>query len=167
MRTEFEEIYIEHSDSIYRFIYIYVRHHELAEDLTQETFYRAYKKIDDFKGEAGVSTWLRKIARNATYDYLRRKKIIQFFSFGKEDYIDFHTHSPETQYVKSEETRELYQAIVSMRKAYRDVLILRRLSENSIKETAYILGWTEAKVKSTMARAMKALKKEIGKLEVL
>lgn len=166
MKTEFEQIYIEHSDSIFRFIYIYVRHHEVAEDLTQETFYRAYKSFDGFKGDAGVSTWLRKIARNATYDYLRRKKIIRFFNFGKEDYIDLHTHSPETQYVKSEETRELYQTIVNMRKAYRDVLILRRINENSIKETAYILGWTETKVKSTLARAMTALKKEIGNLEV-
>lgn len=162
MRTEFEQIYIAHSDSIYRFIYIYVRHHEIAEDLTQETFYRAYKNFHAYKNEASLSTWLRKIARNATYDYFRRKKVIQFFSLGREEYIDFHNDSPEFQYLKSEETKKLYDTILSLKKDYRDVLVLRKLNEISIKETAFILGWTEAKVKSTTARAMAALKKGLN-----
>jgi RNA polymerase sigma-70 factor (ECF subfamily) len=165
MAADFEQIYLDYSDSIYRFIYIYVRHKELAEDLTQETFYRAYKNFNTYKKNANLSTWLRKIARNATYDYFRRKKIIQFLNFGKEEFVDLHNQSPEIQILNSEENTKLYNAIFNLKKDYRDVLILRRLNENSIKETAYILGWTETKVKSTMARAVAALKKEFLRTE--
>lgn len=162
MRKDFEQLYYNHSDSIYRFIYIYVHNHETAEDLTQDTFYRAFKNFDTYKGEANLATWLRKIAKNATYDYFRRKKVIQFLNFGKKEYIDLHNDSPEFQYIRSEEMIMLYNTIVGLKKNYRDVLILRKINEMSIKETAYILGWTETKVKSTMARAMAALKKELN-----
>ena len=88
MEQSLEQLYLEHSDRIYRYIFLQVRQKELAEDLTQETFYRAFKNIHTFNKQASLSTWLLKIARNATYDYFRRKRIIQFLSFEKEDELD-------------------------------------------------------------------------------
>ena len=137
------------------------RQKELAEDLTQETFYRAFKNIHSFNKQASMSTWLLKIARNATYDHFRRKRIIQFFGFGKGELEDTNAPLPEEKLVKKDEASRLYNALSTLKKDYRDVLILRKINESSIKETAYILGWTETKVKSTMARAFAALKKEM------
>lgn len=161
MEQSDESVYLEHSDRIYRYIFLQVRHKELAEDLTQETFYRAFKNRQSIKQQASLSTWLLKIARNAIYDYFRRKRIIQFFSFGKEEIADSNSSSPEDEFIRKGETERLYNAMASLKKDYRDVLLLRKINESSIIETAYILGWTETKVKSTMARAFAALKKEM------
>lgn len=159
---ELERIYMEHSDRVYRYIYLLVRNKENAEDLTQETFYRAYKNLHTFNQQASMSTWLLKIARNATYDYFRRRKIVQFFTWGKDNDIDFHTLSPESSAVQKEALLELHTAINRLKKDYRDVLILRKVDECTIKEAAFVLGWTEAKVKSKTARALDALKRELA-----
>lgn len=160
MEQTLECLYLEHSDRIYRYIYFQVRQKEVAEDITQETFYKAFKNFHTFKKQASVSTWLLRIARNATYDYFRRKRLIQFFSLGKEGEIDSKSFTPEKEFLKKDKTIQLYKALDLLKKDYRDVLILRKLNENTIKETAYILGWSEAKVKSTMQRAFAALKKK-------
>jgi len=160
-----EQLYVEYSDRIYRYIFLQVRQKELAEDLTQETFFRALKNIHTFNNQASLATWLTKIARNATYDHFRRKRIIRFFSLDSEVSEDTSSLSPEDELLKKDLTARLYNALASLKTSYRDVLILRKINENSIKETAYILGWTETKVKSTMARAFAALKKEMDRLE--
>jgi len=94
------------------------------------------------------------------YDYFRRKRIIQFFKWGNENDIDTLNPSPENVIEKREDLSQLYEALNNLKKDYRDVLILRKVNECSIKETAYILGWTEAKVKTKMTRGFDALKKE-------
>lgn len=165
MEKELERLYLEHSNHIYRYIYFQVRQVELAEDLTQETFYRAFKNFHKYKKKASVSTWLLRIARNATYDHFRRKRIIQFISFEKEELIVSVNATPEEEILQRDSAARLYRALDSLKKDYRDVLILRKLNENTIKETAYILGWTETKVKSTMQRAFVALTKEVYRME--
>ena len=160
MEVDFEQCYLEQSDKVYRFIYLLVRHKEIAEDLTQETFYKALKSFHLFNKQASVLTWLLKIARNVTYDHFRRKKIIQFFTWGNENDIDTNSPSLEHTAEKNEDLLQLYDALSNLKKDYRDVLILRKVQECSIEETAFILGWTEAKVKTKMARGFEALRKE-------
>lgn len=165
MGQSLEQLYLENSDRIFRYIYLQVRQKELAEDLTQETFYRAFKNIHTFNKQASLATWLMKIARNATYDHFRRKRLIRFFSLDSEVSEDTSSLLPEDELLKKDLTARLYNALASLKITYRDVLILRKINESSIKETAYILGWTETKVKSTMARAFVALKKEMDRVE--
>lgn len=160
MGEDVEQLYLDNSDSVYRFIYLLVRHKETAEDLTQETFFKAIKSFENFNNQASVLTWLLKIARNVTYDHFRRKRVIQFFTWGNENEIDSKMLLPENEIEKREDLSRLYDALSQLKKDYRDVLILRKVNECSIKETAYILGWTEAKVKAKMTRAFEALKNE-------
>jgi RNA polymerase sigma-70 factor (ECF subfamily) len=160
MEESIEQLYLDNSDRVYRYIYLLVRHKETAEDLTQETFFKAFKSLNKFNNQASVSTWLLKIARNVAYDYFRRKKVIQFFKWGNENDIDTKNPSPESTAEKNEDLSQLYAALSRLKKDYRDVLILRKVDECSIKETAYILGWTEAMVKTKMTRGFEALRKE-------
>ncbi|MEK4486951.1 sigma-70 family RNA polymerase sigma factor [Psychrobacillus sp. FSL H8-0484] len=157
---EMEQLYREHSDRVYSYIYLLVRHRECAEDLTQETFYKAYKGLETFNKQASTATWLLKIARNVTYDYFRRKRVIQFFSFDKEHDVETNALSPERGFEQKEQLARMYDSLSKLKKDYQEVLLLRKVQECSIKETAYILGWTEAKVKMKMTRALEALKKE-------
>lgn len=164
MEDAIEQLYLENSDRVYRFIYLLIRHKETAEDLTQETFYKAFKNLKSFNHQSSVSTWLLKIARNVTYDHLRRKKIIRFFSLENETDLDSHNATLDDMVTQKEQSNQLHIALNLLKKDYREVLLLRKVNECSIKETAYILGWTEAKVKTKTSRALEALKKElIGK----
>lgn len=155
-----EQLYREHSYCVYSYIYFLVRHRECAEDLTQETFYKAYKGLKGFHKQASTATWLLKIARNVTYDYFRRKRVVQFFSFEKEHDLETKELSPESRFEKKEQLANMYDSLSKLKKDYQEVLLLRKIQECSIQETAYVLGWTEAKVKMKMTRALEALKKE-------
>ena len=155
-----EQLYRDHSDRVYGYIYLLVRHKESAEDLTQETFYKAFKGYASFDKQASPATWILKIARNVTYDYFRRKRVVQFFSFEKNHDIETKGLSPEGYIEQQEKLKRMYDSLRLLKKDYQEVIILRKIQECSIQETAFILGWTEAKVKMKMMRALEALKKE-------
>ncbi|WP_342559826.1 RNA polymerase sigma factor [Psychrobacillus sp. FSL W7-1457] len=157
---EMEQLYRDHSDRVYGYIYLLVRHKESAEDLTQETFYKAFKGYASFDKQASPATWILKIARNVTYDYFRRKRVVQFFSFEKNHDIETKGLSPEGHIERKEKLTRMYDSLRLLKKDYQEVIILRKIQECSIQETAFILGWTEAKVKMKMMRALEALKKE-------
>lgn len=165
MNREIEKLYIEHSDIVYRYIFLLTKNKETAEDLTQDTFYKAFKNLHKFRKQSSEKTWLLKIARHTTYDYFRRKRIIHFSKWENDEVADEVSLSPEFSLLQTEQFTEIYKLFDGLKKDYKDVLILRKVNELSIKETAYILGWTEAKVKTKTARALEFLKKEYSRKE--
>jgi RNA polymerase sigma-70 factor, ECF subfamily len=156
----FQKVYEEYSDKVYGYLLLLTGKKEVAEDLTQETFLKVYKHYDQFNGDSQMFTWLVKIARNVAIDYLRRVNRLRFFSLDKY-VVQSCQPSPVEIIVKGEKTTLLYKTIKSLKLSYQEVLILRKIKEFSIKETAMILGWSESKVKITTSRAMAALKKEL------
>lgn len=156
-----QELYMTYSDDLYRYIYYMVRDATLAEDLVQETFIRAYRRMDTFRHESNIRTWLYTVARNATIDQLRKRSILSWIPLIHQRNIASDQPLPEELILKDERTRELYQALGQLKQNYREVLILRKIEELSTQETADILGWSEAKVKSTLLRALQALKETI------
>lgn len=158
----FEQLYNEHSDKIYGYIFLLVNNKEVAEDLTQESFIKAYKCLEQFNGESQLFTWLFRISRNVTIDYLRKKNRFKFFSIDKYQF-ESEKQTPLEIVMKGEDITTLYEAIRSLKMNYQEVLILRKIKEYSIKETAEILNWNENKVKTNTLRAMTALKKELMK----
>ncbi|WP_052131391.1 RNA polymerase sigma factor [Planococcus sp. CAU13] len=163
-KMEFQEIYENHSEQVYRYIYFLLREKELAEDLTQDVFLKVYRNLDQFNQEAAMATWILKIARNLTYDHLRRKRIVPFLPIEHQHYSSTE-QSPEESFITKESAYNLYISIARLKRDYQEVLILRKINDFSIKETAEILGWTENKVQTKMARAFTKLKAEMLKQE--
>ncbi|UCZ52357.1 RNA polymerase sigma factor [Bacillus shivajii] len=162
---EFERAYFLHSDEIYSYIRLLVKDEKLAEDLTQETFVKAYEGFHQFRHEAKPTTWLIRIARNVTIDYLRKKKPLLYFSL--EVGLHFQSQSNvESSVVNDEQVQELYEKISRLKRSYREVIMLRKIHELSIHETANILNWSESKVKMTLHRALKKLQEQYGEEEV-
>lgn len=155
--NHFELIYEQLSDKVYSYIYLLVGDSAVAEDLTQDTFVKVYNKLHTYKGDSSVSTWVFSIARNKTIDYIRRKQRLAFFSMGKKTFTD-PTPTPGEIVEKGEEVERLYAAINQLKLEYKEVIILRKIKELSIKETAVVLGWKEEKVKLTTSRAYASLK---------
>ena len=75
-RDNFEKIYVEYFDLVYKYLYCLTRNADIAEELAQETFYKAILKIHTFKNQSKISSWLCQIARNLWYNDLKKKQKI-------------------------------------------------------------------------------------------
>ncbi|WP_026673920.1 RNA polymerase sigma factor [Alkalihalobacterium bogoriense] len=150
--------YEEYCDDIFQYIYFMISDYNEAKDLTQDTFIKAYEKMSSFDGR-NPKAWLFRIARNMTIDMIRRNKKIMLFQHLISARAKS-AESPENQFLFTESEREIIQVLQSLKRNYRDVIVLRKIKELSTKETANILGWSESKVKSNLIRGLKAFKTE-------
>lgn len=159
-REELEAWYDQHSKSVLSFILVIVKDYQLAEDLTHDTFIKAYLYYDSFKHYSSEKTWLFSIAHNLTVDTLRKKKpatlLKEIFHLQKDK-----LPLPEEIVQIKEESYELFLALEKLKDTYRKVIVLRKIKGFSIEDTSKILGWSESKVKSTLFRAIPALKKQL------
>ncbi|MBU9710742.1 RNA polymerase sigma factor [Evansella tamaricis] len=154
---EFDELYFKYSDRVYSYIFLMVGKKETAEDLTQETFVKMFRKRNQFDGDSKFSTWLISIARNTTIDYLRKQRPVYLWPFEKFSVLSA-PESVELKVTTDETVKDVYKQIAAMKRTYKEVLILRKVQELSVKETAEILGWSEGKVKMVTRRAMEKLR---------
>lgn len=72
-----EQIYEQYFETINKYLFCLTHNNDISEELTQETFYKAVKKIHTYKGECKISVWLCQIAKNSWYDYCKKIKKLQ------------------------------------------------------------------------------------------
>ncbi|NEU31944.1 RNA polymerase sigma factor [bacterium LRH843] len=158
------EWFHEYSNDILNYLIYYTGRTDV-EDMVQEVFIRALRRIHTFNELSSPKTWLLSIARNIAIDEMRKQKKE---TDKQQKLLHFHRESnhksPEDIYRLNETNKEIYQTIQTLKQNYRDVLILKGIKELSNKETADILHWSENKVSVTYNRALKALEKRIGGL---
>lgn len=147
---------------LFKYILKMIKDVQQAEDLTHDTYMKAFKYISKNKHVQYPKTFLYRIAHNLTIDYIRKNAPIhimkEFFKHKKDP-----GPSVESIVEVRESSKELYHALGELKTSYREVIILRKIEEFSVRETAHILSWSESKVKSTFSRGMKALEKELNK----
>lgn len=137
---------------------------DLAEELTQETFYRAIKASGKFRGDCKMSTWLCQIAKFTFYQHLDKKKRRNEVSM--DDAIEVAAKQQiEKDYISNEQKLEIYKKIQQMESPTKDVLMLRLSGELSFKEIGEILGKTENWARVTFYRGKQMIGKELGKDE--
>ncbi|TQR31521.1 RNA polymerase sigma factor [Brevibacillus brevis] len=162
-----EQWFLTYSQDVYRFLVYYTGRTDI-DDLIQETFIRALKAMQGTEVE-NPKTWLFAIARNVAIDERRKAKLISWLPDIFLQHLVSQDKTPEESLMLSENKRLLYEMINQLKSSYRDVLILRGIKGLSSKETAEVLGWTEAKVNLTLHRAMKAIqnKRHVSIAEVM
>lgn len=163
---DFEAVYIQYSDRIFRFLYLHTQNSFLSEDITSEVFVKAWKNWKKFKPDF-VQAWLYKIANNALIDHYRSKKNKRDSSL--ENSIDtgqepFYDKDFIEEIHKNDEFKKLNKALNSLPKNLKDVAILRFIEELPAKETGRILKISEVNVRVLQHRALIKLK-EIFKNE--
>ena len=142
-----------------------VRERELAEDLSQEVFLKAYRALDTYDPGRKFSSWLFKIAHNATIDHLRRGEVptVPLEAETEEDrglaavLEDASTATPERRLLGSDLGQALDTALRELRPAYREVLVLRHREDLSYQEIAEVTGSNLGTVKTNLHRARKEL----------
>jgi RNA polymerase sigma-70 factor, ECF subfamily len=158
----FSQLVDRHQTSVYSLCHRMTGDRAEAEDLAQESFFRAYKGLDSFRKGARLKPWLLKIAANACLDLLRKKKqetlsldslmIVEDGPFSLRE--DEH---PENAYLLEEARGNVQTALLHLPADYRIVLVLRYLEDLSYREVADTLGVTLSTVETRIYRAKKAL----------
>ena len=143
-----------------------IRDRDFAEDLVQDIFLIAFKSLINFKNDHAFSTWLYRIARNHTIDYLRKKKI-ETLSIHVDDYDESHASiqiADESSFtdqpmIRRERRNKVYEAIYQLPEKYRDIIIKRHIEEKSYQEIAAEIDIPLGTVKAHLFRARELLYK--------
>ena len=158
--TEIVEIY---KDGLILYLNGYVNNIFVAEELTEDTFFRLIIKKPKYSGKSTFKSWLYAIGRNVAVDYIRHNsKILNVSIDDVENYL-IEEQNLEQSYIKEENMLIVNKAINELIPEYRNVLWLTYFEEFSNKETAIILKKTERQIKNLLYRARKALKSKLEK----
>jgi RNA polymerase sigma-70 factor (ECF subfamily) len=145
-------IYEHYSAQIHRYVYRLVGNQELADDITQETFLKAFQSIRKIARDSNVSAWLYRIASNACFDVLRRRKLITWMPMLEEsDKTNEFTEEDFTPQVL--ESQVVRRTLTQMPPALAVCLVLRSVEGFSCEEIAEILKIPRGTVFSRLARA--------------
>lgn len=149
------------------FLFQLTRDREVAEDLTQETFIKAWKHLRRFDQKRSFKTWLFTIAHNNARDFFRKHKEISFTALSSdeennfgEDIADQNILSDEVL-ARSDVVHEIDQVLAEMPVAYRTLLLLHFREDLSLQEIATMLGEPYNTIKSRYFRSIKWLQKGI------
>lgn len=153
---------------VYWFAYKYVNNVAEAEDIAQEVFVKVWRALKNFDQSRSFKSWLFAIAKNATVDFLKKKKAIPFSEFDLEDGGNFladtiadEADSPEEIYEKNEKREVLAIALKKLSPEYQAVVSSRHENDFTFKRIAENLGESLNTVKSRYRRALIELKKII------
>jgi RNA polymerase sigma-70 factor, ECF subfamily len=166
-REAFRLLVEKHSRSIFKLAFRMTNNEHDAEEIVQETFLRAYRKIGDFESRADFGTWLYRIATNCSYDLLGRRKHQQSHTplqdeEGEELPLPAGDPSPERVALSGELRRKLAQAMDGLTAVERSAFVLRHFEGRSIEEIGKALDLKTNATKNSIFRAVQKLRRELG-----
>lgn len=154
---DIEKIYEEYFETVNKYLFCLTHNNDISEELTQETFFKAVKKIDTYKGDCKMSVWLCQIAKNLWYDECRKNKKI--INIDENNLFDIQIiDSTEETVISNDEKILLYKKLQLLDERTREVMYLRITGELSFKEIGIILNKTENWARVTFYRGKNQLK---------
>lgn len=154
---DMEKIYREYAQTVYRYLLSRCGDPDMAEELTQETFYQAVRSASKFNGSCSVVTWLCAIAKNKLSEYFRKKNR----ELPIDDDNERTVTSAETEILASESRVELMRALRQLDPDVREVIYMRLFGELSFREIGEVVGRSENWARVTYYRGKERLKKNI------
>jgi RNA polymerase sigma-70 factor (ECF subfamily) len=161
----FREIYDEHRQFVFRFIYAMVRDRDLTEELTQETFVRAFSSIRSMRRESSLATWLGGIARNAALSSFRsgrRDRLRVEIDDASIAELKAPERGPERALLDTELSNVIDSALAELSSERRMVFVLKVLEHLSYQEISEIMGHSIPKLKTDLHRARLEMRRIIG-----
>lgn len=150
---DYQEIYSLYFQDVYKYVLALSRDPSLAEEITQEAFFKALKSLDSFQGQCKLYVWLCQIAKNTYLSYLKKHKEPE-----KEETL---TSSLEEMMLDKESVFLIHQALHNLPEPYKEVFSLRVLGELSFRQIGLLFGKTENWARVTYHRARLTIKEEL------
>ena len=151
-RAELVRLMDQYGSGLLRMCALYLQDADLAQDAVQDTFLKAYRRLDTYRGEASEKTWLTSIAINVCRDYLRTAWFKHIHSRTSIDAL------PEASAESTFPDDTVLNEVMRLPPKYREVILLRYYREMKLKECAQALGLPEGTVRSRLNRANHILK---------
>ena len=160
--NEFEKIYRAYFNDVFLFIKYLSKDDDLAQDITSETFFKAMKSLDTFRGDCHIRVWLCQIAKNCYFSYLKtqnkflsQKEADDFLSIYQGEYQgDYETRrtsasccqaqnsTPEEKLIQKEQSAKIHMLVHKLPEPYKEVFMLRVFGELSFKQIGEIFKKT-------------------------
>ena len=150
---DYQEIYSLYFQDVYKYVLALSRDPSLAEEITQEAFFKALKSLDSFQGQCKLYVWLCQIAKNTYLSYLKKHKEPE-----KEETL---ASSLEEMMLDKESALLIHQALHNLPEPYKEVFSLRVLGELSFRQIGLLFGKTENWARVTYHRARLTIKEEL------
>lgn len=157
---DLDRIYHDNFNKVYRYILSISGDPHLAEDITQEAFFRAMQKLGSFRGECSLTTWLCRIARNVYLNHEKREANIRE-KMKQHPPESINAESAEQELLRQEQASAIMAAIHKLQEPYREVFSLRSFSELSFREIGKLFGKNESWARVTYHRAKLKVKEEL------
>lgn len=175
------EAYLEGSESslellisryyahVFRFVYSMTKNRQEADEITEDSFVKAWKNLKKFDREKNFKSWMLSIARNSTIDLIRKKRSMPFSTFeedGEEKYAESLPDPkplPDELFATKEKQLELQRAIDELPPLYRSVIFLRYSEGVTLEEMAEIFKEPLNTIKSRYRRGLMQLKERLAR----
>ena len=167
---DLSEIYKSYANEVKLFLLCLTSSEDLAEELTQETFFQAVKSIHRYNGQCKITVWLCQIAKHCYFDYLKKAKYRNHMSI---DYltttgVDIRSDEdlPEITMMKESTLREIHREIRQLQEPYAEIFLLRITMDLSFKEIGTIYEKSENWARVTYYRAKCKLAERVNSDEL-
>ena len=163
---DIEKLYREYFTPVYRYTLSLVHDPDMAEEITQETFFRALKKINDYRGEASLKVWLCRIARNLSFDSLKRQSKTTALTKHDDESDDYELPAgsesdPEEQLLRKQTAMKIHRILHDLKEPYKEVFQLRTFGDLSFAEIGELFGKSESWARVTYYRSRMMIKEEL------
>jgi RNA polymerase sigma-70 factor (ECF subfamily) len=174
--ASFEPLVEKYSPRIFATARRYARHESEVEDIVQQVWFKAFEKLNSFRGEAPFEHWLMRVAIRTCFDSLRahqrsREKTFSELTEPEEDWLDRFVSQPDDADEHAAAARQLVERVLEqLSPAARLVITLQEIEGRSVKEVSNLTGWSVplVKVRAFRARAeMRRILARIGKEKYL
>ena len=156
-----EELYRTYFDIVYRYIRSISQDGALAEEVTQETFFKALKKADQFRGDCDVRVWLCQIAKNTLYDHLKKQKKQLLGDEKLEKTESAGGELLEEKLAQRSQAMEIHKVLHRLSEPYKEVFSLRIFGELTFREIGMLFGKSENWARVTYYRARVKIREEL------
>lgn len=156
-----EELYRTYFDIVYRYIRSVSQDGALAEEVTQETFFKALKKADQFRGDCDVRVWLCQIAKNTLYDHLKKQKKQLLGDEKLEKAESAGGELLEEKLAQRSQAMEIHKVLHRLSEPYKEVFSLRTFGELTFREIGMLFGKSENWARVTYYRARVKIREEL------
>ena len=164
---EFEEIYNQYFNDVFRYIRKLSNNEHIAEEITADTFFKAMKSIDSFRGDCDIRVWLCQIAKNNYLTYVKRfEKVGCVEDVDLLSIMDFN-ETAEEQLIKKEDVAQIQKLLHNIQDPYKEVFMWRVFADLSFKQIGQIFNKSENWACVTYHRARNKIKEnmEVNKNE--
>ena len=140
---EFEKIYSTYFNDVFRYIRRLSNNEHIAEEITADTFFKALRSIDSFRGECDIRVWLCTIARNCYFSYLKKQGRLENMEDVDALNVPGTAESIEEQLVRREDAMRIQQVLHDIPEPYKEVFMWRVYAELSFKQIGQIFNKSE------------------------